>query len=63
VSIFAVLTQPWREAPRAIVMHDARVICQHSCNAQNHDLIQAAASLDLNSKAYPYITCTTCSGG
>jgi hypothetical protein len=44
-----------------IYPHTMRVIyLQHSYDATSHDLVQAAASLDLNAKGYPYIACTTC---
>lgn len=41
--------------------HTTRVVyLQHSYDATSHDLVQAAASLNLNANRYPYIACTTC---
>lgn len=59
------ITDPYSDSDQpggfTISPHTLRVIyLQHSYDATSHDLVQAAASLDLNAKSYPYIACTTC---
>lgn len=58
-------TDPYSDSDQpgkfTIYPHTTRVIyLQHSYDATTHDLVQAAASLNLNAKNYPYITCVAC---